>query len=64
MPDTAPDAARQRVLPIFGIGDLIVMTFLAKQSANVHSWRKTAGKPSELGPKKALAETSEVLTGY
>jgi hypothetical protein len=39
MPDTPPDAARQRVLPIFGTGDLIVMTFLAKQSANVHSWQ-------------------------
>ncbi len=40
MPDTAPDAARQRVLSISGTGDLIVMTFLDEQSANVHSWRK------------------------
>src|SRR6266481_2198646 len=37
MPNTTPDAARQRVLPISGTGDLIVMTFLRKRS-----WRKAA----------------------
>jgi hypothetical protein len=31
MPNTTPDAARQRVLPISGTGDLIVMTFLRKR---------------------------------
>jgi hypothetical protein len=40
MPDTTPDAARQRVLPLSGTGDLIVMNFLDEQSANAHSWRE------------------------
>ena len=40
MSNTTPDAVRQRVLPISGTGDLIVMTFLAKQSVN-DFWRKT-----------------------
>ena len=31
MPDTAPDAARQRFLPISGTGDLVVITFLVNR---------------------------------